>query len=150
MISDLVIENTGILLDPQVILNENGTLTIQFEMKSCQKYWQAVWIRIFVRNEFVIARNTKNSKQKDDSHLSLRLPKECLNNSGNIVSFTLPATSKGSCFFPLADLMECKIYTVEIIPIYLSLHGQPSTVDFTVPPRVTAFIKISLIQFIFD
>ncbi|KAI9562182.1 hypothetical protein GHT06_013147 [Daphnia sinensis] len=129
-------EPAGIALDPQAILNENGTLSVQFELKSCQKYWQAVWIRISLRNEFMILRSTKSSKQQD-SHLTLRIPKECLKKSGNVFSFNLPSTSKGPCSFPMAGLTECKVYTIEIIPIYLTLLGQPSVVDITVPPQLT-------------
>lgn len=128
-------EPTGILLDPEAILNENGTLSVQFELRSCQKYWQAVWIRISLRNEFMILRDTKSSKQKN-SHLTIRIPKECLKKSENVFSFNLPSISKGPCSFPLASLTECKIYNVEIIPIYLTLLGQPTVVEITVPPRL--------------
>lgn len=146
-----ITEPTGILLDPEAILNENGTLSVQFELRSCQKYWQAVWIRISLRNEFMILRDTKSSKQKN-SHLTIRIPKECLKKSENVFSFNLPSTSKGPCSFPLASLTECKIYTVEIIPIYLTLLGQPSVVEITVPPRVTTsrkiiFLSVSLTSF---
>ncbi|XP_057364884.1 uncharacterized protein LOC130685586 [Daphnia carinata] len=134
--SNNISEPTGILLDPEAILNENGTLSVQFELRSCQKYWQAVWIRISLRNEFTILRHTKSFKQMD-SHLTVRIPKECLKKSGNVFSFNLPSSSKGPCSFPLASLVECKVYTIEIIPIYLTLLGQPSVVEITVLPRLT-------------
>ncbi|XP_046645192.1 uncharacterized protein LOC124335776 isoform X3 [Daphnia pulicaria] len=131
-----VSEPIGILSEPQATLNPDKTLTVQFELNSCKKYWISVWIRISLRNELMILRSRKNSKAKDDKHLVLQVPKECFNKTGDEYSITLPSKAKAPCTFPLARLMECKVYNVEIIPIYVSLQGQPSIVEITVPPQL--------------
>jgi hypothetical protein len=135
-------EPIGILSEPQATLNPDKTLTVQFQLNSCKKYWISVWIRISLRNELMILRSRKNSKAKDDSHLVLQVPKECFNQTGDEYSITLPSKAKAPCTFPLARLMECKVYNVEIIPIYVSLQGQPSIVEITVPPQVNSISHV--------
>lgn len=85
----------------------------------------------------MILRSGKSNKVKDDKHLFLQIPKECLNKTDDEFSITLPSSAKAPCTFSLTGLMECKVYNVEIIPIYFSLQGQPSIVEITVPPLVT-------------
>ena len=120
-------ESLGVLFEPQATLNQNKTLTIQFELKNCQTYWVAVWIGISLRSEQV----------NRESGNILKIPKECMTKSENVFSLTLPSTDESSsCTFPLVELMECKVYTVKIIPVYLTLQGQPSSVEITVPPEV--------------
>jgi hypothetical protein len=135
-------ESLGVLFEPQATLNPNKTLTIQFELKNCQKYWAAVWIRISLRNEQA---NRKNI---------LKIPKDCMMKSENIFSLTLPLTDESSCMFPLVEMIECKVYSVEIIPVYLTLQGQSSSVEITVPPEVISsnalFFQIIIkLQFFF-
>ena len=124
------------MLQPQAIQNPNNTLTIQFELKTCQKYWKAVWIRISIRNEFIHLRSESSSRENDSSLELLHVPKECLKKRGDTFWLSLPSNGKVPCFFPLVKLMECKVYNIDIIPIYFTLHGQPSSVEITVPPHV--------------
>ncbi|XP_046442290.1 uncharacterized protein LOC124192838 [Daphnia pulex] len=127
-------ESLGVLFEPQATLNPNKTLTIQFELKNCQKYWAAVWIRISLRNEQA---NRKSI---------LKIPKDCMMKSENVFSLTLPLTDESSCMFPLVEMIECKVYSVEIIPVYLTLQGQSSSVEITVPPEVTGY-SMDLVSF---
>ena len=117
-------------------MNPDKTLTVKFELNSCQKYWVSVWIRISLRNEFLIIRSGKKSNAKDDNYF-FQIPKECLNKTDDEFSITLPTKAKArQCTFSLASLTECKVYNVEIIPIFFSLQGQSSVVEITVPPQV--------------
>lgn len=114
-------------------LNPNTSLTVQFEFKNCQKYWTAVWIRVSVRSDFI---NPKRREKNDTSYIA-QIPKQCLMKNGNAFWITLPSSAKIPCIFPLIELLECKVYTVDVIPIYLALQGQASFLEVTVPPQVT-------------
>ena len=72
-----------------------------------------------------------------DDNYFFQIPKECLNKTDDEFSITLPTKAKArQCTFSLASLTECKVYNVEIIPIFFSLQGQSSVVEITVPPQV--------------
>ncbi len=135
-------ESIGVFFEPQATLNLNKTLTLQFEVKNCQKYWTAVWIKIFVQNEVTITSGEKKSTQ-----FVLQIPKDCLKKRGNVFGLTLPSIANKACTFPLIELSECKVYTVEITPIYLTLQGRPSSVEFTVPPEVSLYLKLKIPNF---
>lgn len=119
-------------------MNPNNTLTVQFELKNCQKYWTAVWIRVSVRSDFVDLR----SSEKNETSYIAQIPKQCLKRNETAFWITLPSIAKAPCFFPLLDLLECKVYTVDVIPIYLALQGQASFLEITVPPQVINFKRL--------
>ncbi len=71
----------------------------------------------------------------------MQVSRGCLTKKGDIFSITLPSTKK-DCFFPLVDLVECKIYNMKLIPIYQGFQGQSPTVNkISVPPQVIYFLK---------
>ena len=117
------------LYEPQATLNSNKTLTVKFELKNCQRYWTAVWIQIWAQKEL-----TSGDEQKGNRTV-LQIPKECLQKRGNLFWLALPLNAK-ACSFPLVELLGCKVYTVDITPIYFTLQGRSSSVQFTVPPEV--------------
>ena len=129
----------GVVINPQAILSSNNSLTIQFELKSCEKYLTAAWIRISAKTEILYRQNHGITADNDHLQFFLQVPKRCLQKlNDNTFSFTLPATEQidAGCLFPLIALEECRIYSVDITPIYLTLQGQISTVNVTVPPMV--------------
>ena len=95
-----ITESLGVLFEPHATLNPNKTLTIQFEFRNCQNYWDAVWIRISLRNE----------QANRESRNILKIPKGCMMKSENVFSLTLPLTDESSCIFPLVEMKECKVY----------------------------------------
>ena len=134
----------GLVTNPQATLNSNNYLTVQFELKTCHKHLTAVWYRISARKDII---NRQNRGITDNGHLQtfLQIPKHCLIETiDNIFSITLPTTEQAAdgCSFPLMVLEECKIYSVDIIPIYLALQGQSATVDVTTQPMVWCSVKM--------
>ena len=129
----------GILTHPQATLDLNNYLTVQFDLRTCRKHLTAVWYRISAKKDVI---NRQNSGINTDDGLLqtfLQVPKHCLMEaSDNTFSITLPATEQEAdgCSFPLMVLEECKVYSVDIIPIYLALQGQSATVDVTTQPMV--------------
>jgi len=124
--------------------SENSILDIEFELKTCHRHFSAVWIQLYERGFPVV--HQKTQRGTTSSPKTHQVPKECLIKKGNSFSITLPSTKK-SCSFPLMDLMECKVYNVEMIPIYQGFQGQSSITDITVPPKVKSSIN-SIIMYI--
>lgn len=77
-----------------------------------------------------------NSTAGLDSRSLFVVPKACLKKSGNVFWLNLPSNAKAPCSFPMPRVTECEVYNVDIIPIYYTVQGQPSTLEFTVPPEV--------------
>lgn len=151
----MVSETLGILHDPQATLNPNKTLTVQFELKNCFKYWVGVWIRVSVRPEFMDLSN-ETGIETTKNQIVVQIPKQCWKRKGNVYSLTLPSNSRAPCSlhshcsFPfMIKLKECKIYSVDFIPIYLTLQGQPTFANITVPPQVKKAFNREFFKFLF-
>ena len=132
----------GVLTSSQATLNENGTVTVEFELKSCHKHFGAVWLVLDDQYATPIVYDSSNIRKTDSQPSSsvLQVPKDCLTKRGNVFSLNWPSpTARRSCSFPLIPLLECRVYSIEIIPIFQGFQGQSSTVTITVPPRVSAF-----------
>ena len=133
MINSLnLIERLGILFEPEVTLDSDKSLTVQFEMRNCQKYWTAVWI--VIKKKSIDMKNS--STVSLDSRSLFVVPKSCLEKRGNVFWLNLPSNAKAPCSFPMSKVTECEVYNIDIIPIYYTLHGQLSNLEFTVPPKV--------------
>lgn len=134
-------EFLGLLSGPQATLNPNGTVTVEFELKTCQKHFAAVWLLLEDRRATPIVYNGMRNKRMDDPSSSiLQVPKDCLTRRGNVFSLTWPSPARRSCSFPLIPLMECRVYSIEILPIFQGFQGQSQTVTFTVPPLVSVVV----------
>lgn len=88
---------------------------------------------------FIDVRNENDMRPTEDQ-IVLQIPKQCWKKKGNVFWLTLPSSSKAPCSFPLINLMECKIYGVDFIPMFFTLQGQPVFTDITVPPQVKNLI----------
>ena len=127
------------LTSSQATLNENGTVTVEFELKTCHRHFVAVWLVLDDGQRTPIVYVSPNIRKRNPQLSSsiFQVPKDCLTKRGNIFSLNWPSPARRSCSFPLIQLLECRVYSIEIIPIFQGFQGQPSTASFTVPPRVT-------------
>lgn len=129
-------ERLGIFFEPQVTLHPNKSLTLQFELRNCRKYWTSVLI--LIKKKSIDMMNVR-SAESFDSRSNLVVPISCLEKRGNAFSLNLPSDTNAPCSFPMFKMMECEVYSIDIVPIYYTLQGQLSNLEFTVPPEVRWF-----------
>nr|CAH0102785.1 unnamed protein product [Daphnia galeata] len=111
-------------------LGDNNVLQIKWTPLSmdCMKFSSGVWIRVF------------ESGQSSSSALQyLSIPQKCLKRSAN-ASFSIVLSSSASklsgnnCHFDLRDsLIQCRVYTIEVVPNYQSLKGKSLFTEIVIP-----------------
>ena len=117
-------------------LSEDYSLEIEWTPLSseCFKFSSGIWVRVFLLS---------GDKHPQSEETYLDVPKECLNTRSN-ASFTFLLHSsqnvtneRNTCYFELKDnLIECRSYTIEIVPNYQSLKGKPMFTEIVVPSMV--------------
>ncbi len=128
----------------EATLGENNLLQIEWTPLSidCIKFSSGVWIRVY----------DSSQKQPSTGENYLAIPQKCLKRRANATfSIALPSsTSKFSgktCHFELKDvLIQCRVYTVEVVPNYHSLKGKPLFTEIVIPPAVKYFEIINTIS----
>jgi hypothetical protein len=114
-------------------LGDNNVLQIKWTPLSmdCVKFSSGVWIRVFESGQ---------SQSSTDQYLSI--PQKCLKRRGN-ASFSIVLSSSASelsgnnCHFDLRDsLIQCRVYTIEVVPNYQSLKGKSLFTEIVIPPAV--------------
>jgi hypothetical protein len=97
----------------------------------CMKFSSGVWIRVFESGQ---------SSSSADQYLSI--PQKCLKQSSNasfsiVLSSSTPKLSGNTCHFDLRDsLIQCRVYTIEVVPNYQSLKGKSLFTEIVIPPAV--------------
>ncbi|XP_046457252.1 uncharacterized protein LOC124204252 [Daphnia pulex] len=114
----------------------NESLEIKWPLYSaaCLKFSSGVWIRIYQQS-------TEND-YKLQPETSLFVPQKCLkkNFETSYSIVLLPFSSnekKNSCAFSLArNLIQCRVYVIEVIPNFQSLRGSKTLrTEIVVPPK---------------
>ena len=106
----------------------------------CMKFSSGVWIRVF------------ESGQSSAADQYLSIPQKCLKRSSNasfsiVLSSSAPKLSGNTCHFDLRDsLIQCRVYTIEVVPNYQSLKGKSLFTEIVIPPAV----KLTLMKNIFQ
>ena len=115
-------------------LGDNNVLQIKWTPLSmdCVKFSSGVWIRVFESGQ----------SQSSSTDQYLAIPKKCLKRSAN-ASFSIVLSSSASelsgnnCHFDLRDsLIQCRVYTIEVVPNYQSLKGKSLFTEIVIPPAV--------------
>nr|CAH0107914.1 unnamed protein product [Daphnia galeata] len=116
-------------------LDTNKSIEIEWSPISpeCIDYNSGVWIRVF----------ESGTSSSEETYLSI--PRKCLNEQSN-TTFSLvvhsPSSTKSDdeqfeesdCYFKLKNiLIECRAYTIEIVPNYDSLKGRTLTTEIVIP-----------------
>nr|CAH0109675.1 unnamed protein product [Daphnia galeata] len=110
----------------------------------CIDYNSGVWIRVF----------ESGNSSSEETYLSI--PRKCLKDQPN-TTFSLvvvhsPSSTKfddeqfdeNDCHFELKNvLIECRAYTIELVPNYDSLKGRPLTTEIVIPSTVEYIIHNS-------
>jgi hypothetical protein len=133
-------------------LDTNKSIEIEWSPLSpeCIDYNSGVWIRVF----------ESGTLSSEETHMSI--PRKCLNEQSNTwpkqpnTTFSLVVHSRSStksddeqfeendCHFELKNiLIECRAYTIEIVPNYDSLKGSPLTTEIVIPSTVEYIIHNS-------
>jgi hypothetical protein len=117
-------ENDGINPSGKIeaTLGENNLLQIEWTPRSidCIKFSSGVWIRVY----------DSSQKQPSTGENYLAIPQKCLKRRAN-ASFSIALPSSASklsgktCHFELKEvLIQCRVYTIEVVPNYQSLKGK--------------------------
>nr|CAH0109679.1 unnamed protein product [Daphnia galeata] len=116
-------------------LDTNKSIEIEWSPLSaeCIDYNSGVWIRVF----------ESGNSSSEETYLSI--PRKCLKDQPN-TTFSLvvhsPSSTKSDdeqfdendCHFELKNiLIECRAYTIELVPNYDSLKGRPLTTEIVIP-----------------
>jgi hypothetical protein len=118
----------------------NESLEIKWPLYSaaCLKFSSGVWIRIYQQSTEI--------DYKLQPETSLFVPQKCLkkNFETSYSIVLLPSSSnekKNSCAFSLArNLIQCRVYAIEVIPNFQSLRGSKTLrTEIVVPPKVNFF-----------
>jgi hypothetical protein len=119
-------------------LDTNKSIEIEWSPLSaeCIDYNSGVWIRVF------------ESGTSSSEVTYLAIPRKCLKEQSN-TTFSLvvhsPSSTKSDgeqfeendCHFELKNvLIECRAYTVELVPNYDSLKGRSLTTEIVIPSTV--------------
>jgi hypothetical protein len=122
-------------------LDTNKSIEIEWSplTAECIDYNSGVWIRVF------------ESGTSSSEVTYLAIPRKCLKEQSN-TTFSLvvhsPSSTKSDdeqfdendCHFELKNfLIECRAYTVEVVPNYDSLKGRPLTTEIVIPSTVEYF-----------
>ena len=91
---------------------------------SCKKLITGIWIRIFESGLSVTGQPY------------LKIPTKCFVFKDNNVSIALPSLKRKSCFFSIPELVQCRSYTVQVIPNYDSFRGRFFETKIVIPPKV--------------
>ncbi|XP_046654239.1 uncharacterized protein LOC124345136 isoform X4 [Daphnia pulicaria] len=127
-------ENDGINPSGKIeaTLGENNLLQIEWTPRSidCIKFSSGVWIRVY----------DSSQKQPSTGENYLAIPQKCLKRRAN-ASFSIALPSSASkfsgktCHFELNDvLIQCRVYTIEVVPNYQSLKGKTIFTEIVIPP----------------
>lgn len=120
----------------KAFLNKNNSLEIEWTPPSadCLKISSGIWVRVFESGE---------QHLPSTAETYLAIPLKCLrrraNTSYSVVVHTSASDIIGEkrCYFELKnDLIQCQIYTVEMVPNYQSFKGRHLSTDIFVPPTV--------------
>ena len=127
----------GLIQNLNGSLQKDGSILVQWSSKECFKYLTGVWVRVFDSE----LHESENSTYESNEPYTL-IPKSCIQKSpksNSLLTLTLSSFQEGnSCNFPL-KLMECKVYTIELVPNYSSLKGRVWKSNITTPPLVNCF-----------
>jgi hypothetical protein len=135
-------ENDGINPSGKIeaTLGENNLLQIEWTPLSvdCIKFSSGVWIRVY----------DSSQKQPSTGENYLAIPQKCLKRRAN-ASFSIALPSSASkfsgktCHFELKEvLIQCRVYTVEVVPNYQSLKGKAIFTEIVIPPAVKYIKRI--------
>ncbi len=100
----------------------------------CFEFSSGVWIRVFLSGD-------QHPSSSEEAYLDV--PMKCLKTQSNTTfSVTLPSSSSAvnednTCSFELKNLIECRAYTVEVVPNYQSLKGKPLFTEIVIPSTVS-------------
>lgn len=125
----------GVLTNLTINLNENGKMSIQFQLKTCLKFWTAAWLNISQTsdtkwNETVPSLNASES-------FFYSIPKECFKKKGFIYSIEIPSNASNICSFKPLTLRECHVYHVDVQGMFLELQGTTTSLDIVFLPGVS-------------
>ena len=119
-------------------LDTNKSIEIEWSPLSaeCNDYNSGVWIRVF----------ESGTLSSEENYFSV--PRKCLKDQYN-TTFSLvvhsPSSTKSDdeqfeesdCYFKLKNiLIECRAYTIEVVPNYDSLKGRPLIIEIVIPSTV--------------
>ena len=115
-------------------LGDNNVLQIKWTPLSmdCVKFSSGVWIRVFESGQ----------SQSSVADQYLAIPQKCLKRRANasfsiVLSSSAPKLSGNHCHFDLRDsLIQCRVYTIEVVPNYQSLKGKSLFTEIVIPPAV--------------
>lgn len=114
-------EILGVLTEVSSSINGKRNLSIQFQLKTCLKYWTSAWVNISEKNNL-------------GSSFFFRIPNECFNKNGSFYSIEFPSNISSKCAFQLLPLTNCKIYQIEIRPIFWELQGTSTVTEVIILP----------------
>ena len=131
---------------PNASLQADGTsILVQWEWSSnkCFKYMTAFWVRVFDSELYESESGHEGDVERQELTLLNEpytfIPKACINKSSNSNLLTLALSSsqtENRCSFPLKKLMECKIYTIELVSSYSSMKGRAWKTNVIIPTMV--------------
>ncbi|XP_046654233.1 uncharacterized protein LOC124345136 isoform X1 [Daphnia pulicaria] len=115
----------------EATLDENNSLQIEWTPLSvdCIKFSSGFWIRVY----------DSSPKQPSTGENYLAIPQKCLKRFNATFSIVLSSSaskfSGKTCHFELKEvLVQCHMYTIEVVPNYQSFKGKPLFAEIVVPP----------------
>jgi hypothetical protein len=117
------------------LFNESLEITWPILSAECIKFSSGVWIRVY--------QQAPEIDYKLQPETSLYVPQKCLKKNFETSRYSivlLPSSSNeknNSCAFSLArNLIQCRVYVIEVIPNFQSLRGKTLRTEIVVPPKM--------------
>lgn len=109
--------------------------------KDCLKYSSGVWIRVYPSGE------ERKLPKEEAFVLTLSVPQKCLKPNTVNHSYSVALFPPSSLFYPsikenktcsfslIRELIQCHVYTIEVIPNYQSFRGKTLRTEIVIPPN---------------